>query len=176
MVSRRFVRLICLGLLAWVLIGCTNENVATPVPEPSPFASQLPLSAAQSPIPTPQAESQDLVPRDLTPEPGLATIQGMLYLDGKPAIGRTLYLAEIITPESEEGGGLAALDPVRDPRTESDASGYFSFLNVPPNRYTLGINSPVGPVLINRDGKEIIAAVQPDQIADLGEIHIPPFE
>jgi len=87
-----------------------------------------------------------------------------------------MYLAAVIRPEGENTIGVAALDPVNDPRVETDASGFFVFLDVTPGQYGLGIMSPVGPVLIRgADGREIIAEVQAGQITDLGTVRIVPF-
>jgi hypothetical protein len=94
---------------------------------------------------------------------------------GQPAADQVLYLAKIIHPETE-GMGIAALDPVNDPRAESDTSGYYVFLNVPPGRYALGILSPIGAVLIQQPtGLEIIIEVQAGQVTDVGEVQITPF-
>jgi len=149
-----------LSLVLLVAVGCSS-------PTPTP--------AAPVPSPTPALPTPTLLPRNPAPKADLGNVQGLLVLDGKPAGGHTLYLAPII--HSESGGmGVAALDAVRDPRAESDASGYFVFLDVTPGRYALGIMSPVGPVLINgADGKEILAEVQAGQILDLAEITIEPF-
>jgi hypothetical protein len=98
----------------------------------------------------------------------------MLSLGGEPAPGRIMYLAAIIRPEGDSIG-VAALDPVNDPRVESDATGYFVFLDVEPQRYALGIMSPGGPVLIQQNGAEIIAEVQAGQVTDLGTVQIVPF-
>ena len=174
-------RLLCLSLalatLLGALVGCSR---GTPLPlepssEPSPFQSALASPAFQSPIPMPTMTSGPLLARNPTPEPGSGTVQGVLTMHAKPAAGRILYLAAVIQTAGEGIGGVAALDPVNDPRAESDASGYFVFLNVPPGRYALGINSPVGPVLINQKGREIMTEVQADQIADLETVQIVPF-
>jgi len=112
----------------------------------------------------------------VTPQPDLGIVQGMLSINGRPATERMMYLAAIIRTEGETMG-VAALDPVNDPRVESDASGYFVFLAVPPGRYALGINSPIGAVLIRQaDGHEIIAEVQAGEVTDLGTVHIVPFD
>ena len=116
-----------------------------------------------------------LLPRDNTPQPDLGIVQGMLSLEGEPAAGHMLYLAAIIVPEGD-AMGVAALDPVNDPRVESDATGYFVFLDVAPGRYALGINSPAGPILIRGgDSKEIIAQVVAGQVTDLGTVRIVSF-
>jgi hypothetical protein len=115
-----------------------------------------------------------LLPRNNTPQPNLGIAEGLLTLDGEPAAGHVMYLATIIRPEGE-GMGVAALDPVNDPRVEPDASGYFVFLDVQPGRYALGIMSPGGPVLIQQDGREILVEVEAGQVADLGTVQIVPF-
>jgi len=96
-------------------------------------------------------------------------------MQGQPASGHVVYLAEVIRQEGE-GMGLAALDAVTAPRAESDASGYFVFLDVPPARYALGILGPSGPLMVlQASGKEILTQVEPGQIYDLGEIQLTPF-
>jgi hypothetical protein len=162
---RRLSLLLTLVLLL-IAVGCSSKTPTPSVPEPSPVPSLVPTVAPPTPT---------LLPRDPTPKPELGNVQGLLLLNGQPAGGHVLYLATIIRPESE-GMGIAALDPARDPRAESDASGYFVFLDVAPGRYALGIMSPVGPVLINGiDGKEILAEVQAGQVLDLGDVKIVPF-
>ena len=104
-------------------------------------------------------------------------VQGTLVLDGQPpAESHMMYLARVIKPQGDDSLGVAALDPVNDPRAEPDASGYFVFLDVPPGQYGLGIMSPSGPVLIRgEDGSEILITVQAGRSVDLGDIHIVPF-
>jgi hypothetical protein len=159
-------RLACalLLLIATVLAGCAQ---ATPTPRPPD-----PTAEASA---TPAAPATDLLPRDNTPQPDLGIVEGMLTLNGEPAAGRVMYLAAIIRPEGEEGMGVAALDPANDPRVETDATGYFVFLDVEPERYALGILSPGGPVLIQQGGAEIIAEVRAGQVTDLGTVQIVPF-
>jgi hypothetical protein len=95
-------------------------------------------------------------------------------LDGKPAAEHTLYLAPLIATGEELE--IAALDPVEDDRAESDASGIFVFVDVDPGRYALGINSPIGPVLIRgSNGDEIVAEVVAGEIVDLEAVRIVPF-
>jgi len=163
--------------LLLILAGCSQTTPTPPASEPSPSEGVLESPLFTSPIPTPKVLvpiAESLLPRDHTPQPGLGIVQGILVINGEPAVGRVLYLAPIIQP-SGEGMGVAALDPVADPRATSDASGYFVFLDVQPGQYALGINSPIGPVLINQSGEEILTQVQADQVADLGNVPIVPF-
>ncbi len=150
-----------LGALLMTLAGCSPET-------PNPAVSRSPLAGSTATAATPT-----LLPRNHTPLPNRGVVWGILSREGQPAADQTMYLALMIS----EGGeiGVAALDPVRDPRAETDASGYFVFLNVPPGRYALGIMSPAGPVLIRRADDEIIVEVKAGQIADLGTVTIEPF-
>ena len=159
---RHFV--LALGLLLLLIAGCSQQT-----PESAPTDSPL-----VSVLATPTASPTTLPPLEHTPEPGLGIVQGVLNLGDQPATERVMYLATIIS--SSEAVEIAALDPVRDPRTETDSGGRFVFLDIPPGRYALGINSPAGPVLIRgADGDEIVAEVQADQVVDLGTVIIVPF-
>ena len=154
--------------LRWMLVALMAVLAGCSRPTPTPSIAPPPTVVPAPPTPT-------LIPRDHTPQPTLGVVQGTLFMQGQSAGGHVLYLAKIVHPETE-GMGIAALDPVNDPRAESDTSGYFVFLSVPPGRYALGILSPIGAVLIQRaDGKEVIVVVQAGQVADLGEVQITPF-
>jgi hypothetical protein len=176
---QRMRRALVLGALLFILVACSQQTTSAPAITPSDLGSPLASptdDAAVSPLPTPVSAtpSPTLLPRDHTPQPDLGIVYGMLSMQGQPAVGQVLYLASIIHTEAELE--VAALDPVQDPRAESDASGYFAFLDVQPGRYALGIGSPGGPVLIRgEDGDEIIAEVQAGQSTDLGTIKIVPF-
>jgi hypothetical protein len=156
-------RYVCALFVLTALALCACAQVA-PTPgtaEPTPAVGTAAATAT-------------LLPRDNTPQPDSGIVEGMLSLGGEPAAGQVMYLAPIIRQEGE-GMGVAALDPVNDPRVESDASGYFVFLDVAPGRYALGIMSPGGPVLIQQDGLEIITEVRTGQVTDLGTVEIVPF-
>ena len=174
-----FVRRWGVLLVLSVLVGCARGTstpvFAPPGPGPAPLASPLELSPFASPIPSREMQGAVVLVRNPTPEPGLASVQGILSVNGQAGAGQTLYLAPMIHEGGESLAGVAALDPVRDPRAESDGSGYFAFLRVRPGRYALGILSPAGPVLINRDGQEIIVEAEANHIADLQTVHIVPF-
>jgi PBP1b-binding outer membrane lipoprotein LpoB len=153
-----------LAFVALLLIGCAQRTPTAIQTSAAPVATLAPAT----PIPT-------LLPRDNTPQPNQGIVEGHLSMNGQPAPHHVLYLAPIIQKEGETMG-VAALDAAQDPRVESDASGYFVFLTVPPGRYALGIGGPSGPVLIRRaDGKEVKVEVQIGQVVDLGDVQIAPF-
>jgi hypothetical protein len=171
--------LLVLAALVVALVGCASDTPEAVEPEGGGTKEATQDAAQQgameSPLlPTATAPPAAAEAADLTPAPGLGIVQGVLLLEGEPAAERTMYLAALIA--SGEGMEVAALDPVEDDRAESDATGTFVFVDVEPGRYALGINSPVGPVLIRaEDGMEILAEVEAGQVVDLGEVWIVPF-
>jgi len=155
-------------LLVWVAVAFLVVGCA--LAKPTPTASPLPVGSptAANPAPT-------LLSREITPKPDLGIVQGVLSTAGEPAAGHMLYLAPVIRSEGE-GMGVAALDPVNDPRIESDATGYFCFVDVKPGTYALGIMGPTGAVLFRAaDGEEIVVEVQGGQVLDLGTVEVTPF-
>jgi hypothetical protein len=167
-----YIALAC-STLVLLLVACAQD---TPEPEieetrtvtTSPLSPTATTGQVQSPVPTPVSE-------EVTPGPDTGVVRGLLLMNGEPTSGRTLYLAGVIS--SAEEMEVAALDPVNDPRAEADTSGTFVFVDVPPGRYALGIDSPVGPVLIRgEDGDEIEAIVEAGQVTDLGPVRIVPFD
>lgn len=161
---------LAIAALLLILGACAQD---TEPPPPTEAIAESPLLPTESPL-IPTATTPALLPRDHTPPPNLGIVQGELELEGEPAAEHTMYLAPLVATGEEIE--IAALDAVTDPRAESDASGYFVFLDVEPGRYALGINSPIGPVLIRGDdGEEILAQVEAGQIVDLGIVKIVSF-
>ncbi len=155
-----------LSLLALAMLAsCSQATPTATLPKPTP----APSSTSAPPTPF-------LLPRNHTPKPSLGVVVGTLWIGEEPAGGQTMYLAEVIQPQGDSSMGVAALDPVNDPRVESDASGYFVFLDVEPGQYGLGIMSPGGPVLVRGDdSREILANVEAGKTVALGDVHIVPF-
>jgi hypothetical protein len=100
-------------------------------------------------------------------------VKGMVldHATGAPASDQTLYLARLI--KGAEGElELAALDPTVAPRAKSDEQGAFIFIDVPPMTYALGLATPLGPMLVQIDGKEIVFTVEAGQTLELDSIPI----
>ena len=160
------------GVLLLLLVACAQDTPEPEVPETrtvttSPLSPSATASLAQeSPLAAP-------APEGVTPGPDTGVVQGLLLMNGEPASGRTLYLAAVVA--TGDSMDVAALDPVNDPRAETDASGTFVFVDVAPGRYALGIDSPIGPVLIRQDDKEIEAQVEAGEVTNLGTVQIVPF-
>jgi hypothetical protein len=175
-VRRRIVPLVLLGVFILLLAACSQGGEATPAVTAivTEMTSPLP-TATQPPVASPTAEAVPTVAQDLTPQPDLGLVLGVLYVDDQPKAGETLYLAPLL-PGGDDMR-VAGLDPTKDPRASTGASGDFTFLNVPEGEYALGIVGPVGLVLIRgTDGREITIEVQAGQITDMGTIHVPSFE
>jgi hypothetical protein len=173
MVHRRMAPLLLLGAFFFLLDACSSGGASTSTISDSgdQGASPLPTAALAT---KPTAEQTPTSPPNLTPEPDLGLVQGVLYMDNQPAVGQTLYLAPVLP--GGEGMKVAALDATKDPRAETDASGTFTFQSVPEGEYALGIMGPVGPVLIRGDDdQEITVDVQVGRLTDIGPIYVPSF-
>ena len=176
--TSRFLRCTLASTVLVILVACSRQapEGTDSGPQASPFVSALAATPFHSPLPSGELPQAPLLERDPTPVPGRGNVQGVLTIDGKPVAGRTLYLASIVDVDSPEMSGVASLDAVTAPRAESDRSGYFCFLDVQPAKYALGIDSPIGPVLIKRGASEIVAKVKENKITDLGEVKIVAFD
>jgi hypothetical protein len=172
---RATLLLLILGLS---LLGACGQEAAT-VPAPATATTE---TAAVSPLPTATTEAASepvaeptLVPTpNLTPSPGLGIVRGTLTIGGALAQNETLYLAPIVL--TGESMSIAGLDTNTAPRTETDATGAFAFLDVPPGDYALAAVGPLGPVIVpGPDGDEVTTTVQAGETSDLGDIAAPPF-
>jgi len=162
--------LLILGL--FVLGACGQEVATAPAAPETDTVSPLPTATTQATIEP--ATEVPVAPQDLTPRPGMGIVQGTLTLGGEVGEGETLYLAPIVV--TGESMSVAGLDTNTAPRTETDATGAFAFLDVPPGEYALALVGPIGPVIVpGPDGDEITVVVQAGEISDLGAIDAPPF-
>lgn len=174
---RTTLLLLILGLL---FLGACGQDVAT-APAPATATTETETESV-SPLPTPTTqpasepvvESTPAATPNLTPSPGLGIVRGTLTIGGALAQNETLYLAPIVL--TGESMSIAGLDTNTAPRTETDATGAFAFLDVPPGDYALAAVGPVGPVIVpGPDGDEVTTTVQAGETSDLGDIAAPPF-
>jgi hypothetical protein len=167
---------VLLGAVILLLAACAQGGEATPAVTDSGTQMTSPLPTSTQPaVVAPTAEAVPTLAQNLTPQPELGLVHGVLYVDDQPTAGETLYLAPVLP--GGDGMKVAALDPTKDPRAQTSASGEFAFLNVPPGEYAFGIVGPVGPVLIRgTDGQEITIDVQAGQITEMGTIRVPSFD
>jgi hypothetical protein len=159
-------RLALTFLVVSMLVACSNP----PTPEPA----QSPLS----PVATPQATAQAAPLAALMPtsQAGYGTVTGRLVSQGtdRPLDNKTVYLGAI-TDASDTNFSVAALDKF-SPMFTTDGQGNFIFIDVPPGRYGLILESVLDTVLLAdlSTGKEIVIVVAADQTIDLGKIEILP--
>ncbi|MCS7220908.1 MAG: carboxypeptidase-like regulatory domain-containing protein [Anaerolineae bacterium] len=155
-------------LFAFTLTGCAPWMQAMPAnPEPPEVLTPTPDTALTwtSPIPSP-ATTPSI---GSAPMVGTGTVSGSLDRpDGTPLRKVILYAGAI---DMHDALRLASVDPLVDPRAETDATGTFVFENLVPGEYALIAQSPFGLVLLqDANGKPIIFQLQAGQVLSLGSL------
>ena len=172
-IRKHAFRLICLCLTMLVLITCVPPTTApTPmlsplaVPEATAKPDTTEATLAISPLPLP-AETPTGAPRT----PGMGAVVGQLErFDGTPLKGIFVYAALI---EERSGVRLAAVDPLLDVHTATDAQGGFRFDNLAPGEYALAMQSPVGIIMPhNTDGEVVKFTIKADDQIALGRLTV----
>jgi hypothetical protein len=179
--------IVVLGLvliLSLALIGCSCQGPSVPQPAPTPTpstSSPLATPASASPLPTPapaKSEPEPELPLVYpTSQPGFATVTGTLLRrgTGKGVQGYSLYLGEVI-PTSDPEQFVVGLDKAVAPRAILAATGgAYAFYDVPPGRYALEIDIPLGvPVLVNdpEEGGTLFLTIEGGENIDLGTLYV----
>ncbi len=197
----RLFQMLFIGIIAAALLGACGRPAAQPEPSATPAttggttdtspgsatggAYPGPTVAASSAYPGPGGEpatptidtSPLVVPRPTSDQVGVVT--GTLYRvddagQREPLRGATLYLGTII----KAANGLDAMaqtDPATSPKAITNGLGQFAFVDVPPERYGLMINTIQGTLLLNdpEDGSDFVIEVTGGQTTDLGELVYP---
>ena len=166
----QFRVLVMIVVLLYTLVSCANTpNAST--------NANTPNASTNANIPTTE---QGTTPQAfVVPTPGsdkVGTVTGKLIRvrkkDGeKPLAKAPLYLGTVL--KSNQGAeGLVSLDKGTAPKTTVDAQGNFAFINVPPGRYGLMIETPIAVVLLNQpdSGNNMIVDVKGGKVVDLGEL------
>ena len=108
---------------------------------PYPDTEQAYPDSEQAAVPT-------MVPPDITPDPTMAMVKGVLLYNSKPVSGTILYLSKVV--RSEDGGvGVVAFDRKDPTKTYTNAEGEFVFYNIPPGEYGLVIDTVVASYLLS---------------------------
>lgn len=168
----------------FLLYACGNTPTQTPAPTQPLTTTDLtayPGPAENSGYPGPKFSTPSV---PLTPvvtlDPNLGVVQGVLLWKSQPVIGQTLYLSEMIK-DTEGVERIAALDLINSPRTYTDETGQFKFVNVPPKNYGLILNTFVDSYLLQdpQTGFSIIVHVTGPTPVDLRilnyeELPLPP--
>lgn len=172
--TKHIVRVLVVTLTLGLIVGCVPppapspdlmlSPLASPVAEATPAAPSSTLDV--SPLPLPESVVTR-VPR----EPGMGSLTGELErFDGTPMKGILVYAALI---EERNGVKLAAVDPLLDVRSATDAQGGFWFDNLAPGDYVLATQSPVGIIMPhNTDGTIVRFKVEADHETALGRLAV----
>jgi hypothetical protein len=182
-----------------ITIGCSRpqDEEVTPTSPPLPTSEQL---VTQEPtvedveetepgypaptIPTyqppyPEAESSpeitteiidpDTILENLTP--GLGAVTGILLDNNTPRPNAIVYLADVIT--DEQGREMvASYDRSSSHRSDTDSLGRFVFINIPPGRYGLILDTVISAYLLHFPNEDVplLFTVVADELEDIGEL------
>lgn len=161
--------ILCL-LLSLLLTAC--GSVVTPPGSP--------LTSSQSPIATqsPETDLLSLIPDPPVPEPGKASISGLLYsISGKGPIPGTLYyLTPSKEPDTPPNILVGPRDKGGDVRGTSDDQGRVVLNNIPPGSYYLVVWAPYNWVLAVESDIDMtprVITLQANQQVNLGVVYLP---
>jgi hypothetical protein len=152
-------------MISLLLIALLASACGTPTPRPQSFVQTPQAAALTSPLPTPAVIA--------TPsKPDRATITGILLAgsDPRPVAGAILYLARL--HQSDGTPAVASYDRVASPRTQTDASGRFVFVDVAVERYGLVLDRiDLAYLLKNpKDDSDFLFEAKPGRVLDLGSL------
>lgn len=172
------IKLVGLLVLALVLSSCQPAPTPyLPTPAQTQVSGYPPPSnpVAQSAYPAPADETQPqssvLSKPSPTPDPEAGSVSGRILRNNDPAVDITLYLAEVLK-DSQGNELIASFSKADSPRTNTDAEGYFTFVNIAPGKYGLVLDTVVDSYLLHYpdNDKEIIIAVEKGKEVDIGEL------
>lgn len=144
----------------------TQGAYPSPINQPYPSPDQTPPAATTTPPPP------VIIP---TPSSGSAVIHGKLYnaqTDEPLYEGVIIYLSPVNPTDNPDLSALT-FDPLSDRSTLPDAQGVFAFGDVPPGRYGIVVQAPVGKYLTrfaNDLEKDVVITVEAGQTVDVGKI------
>lgn len=145
--------------VAIMLVGCSGQAAVPNTPSTS-SGSNAPAAS----IPTPKSDQVGVVVGKL--------LNRKPQSDLKPLAGAPVYLGKIL--KSQQGAeGMVELAKETAPKATVDAQGQFVFSDVPPGRYGLMLDTPLGAILLNKPvtGEGMIADVGGGKTFDFGELH-----
>lgn len=174
-----------LGLLfviCFLLAGCGQRDSRPIIPSPfaspqvtSHLASEETSAQPSREIPLGSVGSSGLSKSGCDAAvPNRGAVKGRLFLlDGQPAVGSVLYLAEYMGLDTATP--LVVLDPAQHAHVEVGEGGAFCFEAVAPGTYGLIVWDAVESVLLNdpSTGYSLSIRVTANQVIDLGIVHTP---
>lgn len=157
-----FVLFITILLAACTGVPPTAQPQVSPILQAETTIASLPAQA--SPLATPALA-------DAPAQPGTGAVKAEIRrFDGSPIKGVIVYAALI---EDRGGMRLSAVDPLLDPKAETDGNGQFVIKNLKPGDYALATQSPVGIIMPHsKEGTTIIYKVEADKTTDLGRLDV----
>lgn len=175
-------KIIRLFVIVCFLSACTTQTTVTIAPANAPTASTN-TPAHNSSYPAPSAftnqnegypaptaiEYEDPIP---TVDPSKGMVKGALQLNGEPAKGALLFLADVVKDSSGKDG-LVSIDYNTPNRAMTKENGDFTFYNVPSERYVLVIVVIPNSFLLMTPGTQdpIFVDVRASQEVDLGTLN-----
>lgn len=197
----RLFQMIIIGIIAAALLGACGQPAAQPEPSatpataggatdsyPGPVTGEAypgPTTAVGSAYPGPGGEpatptvdtSPLVVPQPASNQVGVVT--GTLYRvddagQREPLRGATLYLGAIIKA-ADGTEAMAQMDRGTSPKALTNGLGQFAFVDVPPERYGLMLDTIQGTLLLNdpATGGDFVVEVAGGQTIELGELAYP---
>lgn len=105
----------------------------------------------------PAATNAAIVVPTWTAAPGTGVVTGVLKLQGKPVKGLLLYLGTFLKNSAGQEF-TAVVEPAKSPSTNTEEDGKFTFINLPPGRYSLIMDNVVKQYLLYKpNSKDYIA-------------------
>jgi hypothetical protein len=182
-------RIVCSVFVLIALIGCSKNQMATPLSSTSQpttqlintqgayLAPQMEQTGAYPFPPTSVANSNPLPKKIDVPNPNTnnGVVTGFLLIQGenKPYPGE-LYLGEMVLADQPGAPPLIGFSEKDSPKAEFDQSGRFVFKDVKPGDYGLILWNPVSYFLLNdpNSDKNIKVVVKIGEITDLGIVYV----
>lgn len=172
LVTKLITRVMIVALSLALLIGCVSLPAPAPESLVSPLASPVAKMTLEAPTTTLNDSSLPVPEVAVTRAPrkaGMGSLSGQLErFDGTPMRGILVYAALI---EEHNGVKLAAVDPLLDVKSITDAEGRFWFDNLLPGEYALATQSPVGIIMPHTpEGTIVRFKVEADNETALGRV------
>jgi hypothetical protein len=149
-------------------VGEITPEAGYPYPPPAvghqpPYPVET--TPAQAAVPT---DPQEIVEQLQT---GLGAVSGTLLINRQPRPAASLYLADVI--QDDRGAEMvASYDPANSPRAFTDSSGNFLYVNIPPGRYGLVLDSVIASYLLHYPDRDepILITITAGEVTDIGDL------